>query len=82
MTMLIERLHNDCEAAVTPHDLGLPPSAADLRKMRQLEGEAMDALQRLVRAAPRLSKGAGAPPSWVAAERRPYNRHSGLRRNL
>ena len=56
MTMLIERLHSGGAAAVTPHDLGLPPDAEDLRKMRQLEAEAMDALQRLVRAAPRLSK--------------------------
>ena len=56
MTMLIERLHSGVAAAVTPHDLGLPPNAVDLRKMRQLEGEAMDALQRLVRASPRLQK--------------------------
>lgn len=56
MTMLIERLHSRREAAVTPHDLGLPPNAEDLRKMRQLEDEAMDALQRLVRASPRLQK--------------------------
>ena len=56
MTMPIERRHICRESAVTPHDLGLPPNAADLRKMRQLEGEAMDALQRLVRASPRLQK--------------------------
>lgn len=55
MTMLIERLHQRPDAA-TPHDRGLPPNAADLRKMRQLEDETKDALQRLVRAAPRLQK--------------------------